>query len=144
MAVVGTSCRKNEGKRSSNSDAGSSLIGNWKWTLQTDARAIFGPPYDSLTPQNTGITEFLQINSDSTWIRTDNGATTGQGRIAMKILFTPGGPLNTLDFINSIGQDSLVNHTLSTTGDTLAISNQLFIDKFWVRTYVRQKSIPID
>ena len=53
-----------------------------------------------------------------------------------------GTPYDTLDFINSRGQDSTVNHVLSTTGNTLAISNQAFNGKYWVRLYTRQKDTP--
>jgi len=126
------------GSPTRNPNGDSSLIGDWKWVLQTDAKAVYGIPYDSLTPQNTGIAGYLRINSDSSWTRTENGSVTAHGRITMKQLLSPAGPLISLDFINSSGRDSLVNHTLSTTGDTLAIFAQQIVDKYWVRIYVRQ------
>ena len=121
----------------------SSLIGQWKWILQTDAKAVYGTPYDSLTPQNTGITEYLLLGSDSSWSISDNGQVTGQGRFRMKLLLSPAGPVNSLDFINH-NQDSLVNHSLSNNGDTLTIFAEEIVDKFWVRVYIRQNKAPID
>lgn len=138
--VIGVSCQKSGagGSQTLNPNGDSSLVGAWKWVLQTDAKAVYGIPYDSLTPQNTGIADYLQINSDSSWTQTDNGLQTGQGRITMKHFFSPAGPLFSLDFTNGSGRDSLVNHTLSTTGDTLVIFAEQIIDKYWVRVYVRQ------
>jgi hypothetical protein len=77
-------------------------------------------------------------------LRTDNGAVTGRGRFRMKQLATPAGLIFSLDFVNSSGQDSTVNHVLNKTGDTLYISNQAYAGKYWVREYVRQKGNPID
>jgi hypothetical protein len=112
-----------------------SLIGTWKWVRQTDAIAINGIPYDTLTPQNTGITQFLDLNADSTWALSQNNKVVNSGDFKISQALTPFGPIYFLDFIGRNGSDSLVNHSIS--NDTLYISNTRYIDKYTMNVYAR-------
>ena len=114
--------------------SGQSLIGGWKWVQQTDAIAIFGTPYDTLTPQNTGTTELLAMDADSTWILFKNGIKVNEGIFKFIEAATPDGLISTLDFFNN-GKDSIVNHSLS--NDTLYTSNIFYAGKYTVNIYVR-------
>jgi hypothetical protein len=115
-----------------------SLIGDWQWVRQTNASVINGPPYDTLTPANTGITRLLTFHSDSTYSTFTSNASSQplseSGNFKMKQVLTPGGPIKLLDFIHN-GIDSTVNHTLS--HDSLYISYPHFIGKYTVDIYTR-------
>jgi len=76
VILLFTSCNKNN---QGNSNQNNSFIGKWRWILQTDAILVGGPPYDSLTPQNTGDVEFLNLNKDSTWSLIQNDKITQSG-----------------------------------------------------------------
>jgi hypothetical protein len=128
-----TSCRKGN---QSNSNQNQSLVGKWKWIRQTDAKAINGLPYDTLTPQNMGYTEFLNLNMNSTWSLVRNDKTLNSGVFKFLKVFTPAGPITFLDFVNNFGRDSIVNHSIF--NDTLYISNTLYIDKYTINVYSRQ------
>src|ERR1700730_919330 len=65
VVLVISACRKNN----SGSVDHNSLIGEWQWVMQTDANAIFGQPYDTLTPASIGIlSRKMTLSQDSTYV----------------------------------------------------------------------------
>jgi len=115
-----------------------SLIGEWDWVRQTEASAINGPPYNTLTPANSGGTRMLSFYGDSTYSMVILSAPylqrTETGNFKIKEVLSPNGGIKLLDFVHN-GVDSLVNHTLN--HDTLYISNTLFTGKYIVNVYRR-------
>jgi hypothetical protein len=119
-----------------------SLIGEWKWVMQTNASAINGPPYDTITPASIGIlSREMTLTPDSLYTMLTFSASQQQienGKFKIIQQLTPGGPVKVLDFIHN-GIDSTVNHTLR--HDSLFISNTLYTGKYTVNVY--QRVIPI-
>ena len=132
IGLLVVSCRKDNQTHGGQNE---SLIGKWTWVRQTDAIAINGIPYDTLTPQNTHISEFLDLNADSTWALSQNNKIINSGDFKISEELTPFGPIKFLDFIGRNGSDSVVNHSIS--NDTLYISNTQYNDKYTVNTYSR-------
>lgn len=130
--VLLASCKKDTTPKTF--DPNNALSGQWKWVLQTDAKAINGIPFDTLTPQNTGYTEFLNMYGDSSWTQVRNGHTIQSGTYKLSTLLSPEGPITTLDMAHN-GQDSLINHSIS--HDTLYTSNMEFAGTYTVRVYVK-------
>lgn len=118
------------------------LVGEWLWVMQTDASVINGPPYDTLTPANTGVTHLLSLYPNHMYgmvtLRSGNQRQIENGNYGMKEVLTPGGPIKLLNFVHN-GVDSLVNHTIS--HDSLFISYPHFTGKYTVNVYVR--TLPI-
>src|SRR5450756_2574069 len=119
--IVLASCKKDATPKTF--DPNNALSAQWKWVLQTDAKAINGIPFDTLTPQNTGNTEFLNLYSDSTWAQVRNGHTLQSGTYKIIELYTPSYPISALDLVHN-GIDSTINHSIS--NDTLYTSNMKF------------------
>jgi hypothetical protein len=127
-----------------------SLIGGWEWIEQTNAIAVNGTPYDTLTPKSTGMTGFLNMNRDSSWSWMVNGLTVDQGTFAIDSGLTPEGPVPFLTFHGGNGQfltfigsengDSIVNHTITPENDRLIIENALYVGKFTVDIFARAPS----
>ena len=130
--IVLASCKKDQAPKTF--DPNNALSGQWKWILQTDAKAINGIPFDTLTPQNTGYTEFLNMYADSSWTLVRNGHTLQSGAYKLIELFTPAWPILSLDLIHN-GKDSTINHSIS--NDTLYTSNTEFAGTYTVRIYVK-------
>jgi hypothetical protein len=130
------SCKKNNG-RATQSINDTSLIGTWNWVAKTQAIAIYGPPYDTLTPQNTGLTKTLTMNSDSSWQLVQNGIVVDGGRFRVLQVITPAKPILALDVIGRSGRDSTINHSIA--HDSLYTSSQLYTGTYAVDVYVRQK-----
>jgi hypothetical protein len=113
------------------------LQGRWQWIQQTRSIAVFGNPDTTITAAALGITEFLNMNGNSTWSLVSNGLTLKAGIYRTDTLFSPGGPIAFLDFVYR-GKDSIVNHWLSKDNDTLLTSN-VEIDSTWnVDMYIRR------
>jgi hypothetical protein len=127
-----------------------SLIGEWDWVEQTNAIAVNGTPYDTLTPGSTGMTGLLSMNKDSSWSWVVNGLTVDQGTFAIDSGLTPEGPIpfltfhggndQFLTFIGSENRDSIVNHSITANNDRLIISNVLYVGKFTVDIFARSSS----
>jgi len=130
--IVWASCKKDA--TSKTFDPNNALSGQWKWVLQTDAKAINGTPYDTLTPQNTGNNEFLNMYSDLSWTQVRNGHTLQSGTYKIIELLTPAWPISALDLVHN-GKDSTINHSIS--NDTLYTSNMLYTGTYTVRVYVK-------
>ncbi len=73
------------------------VIGIWKWSAQYDAGTYEG---DLLNPANTGITETLNLATDSTWTQTQNGTVVNTGTYHLINAVTPGGPMVFLRLVN--------------------------------------------
>ena len=129
-------CKKDKGSSSNSDPQVDVLAGEWRWVMHTESWAVNGPASITLTPQNTGITEFLHMNTDSTWFLVQNGLIVNGGNFKFIELLTPAWPIISLDFIGRSGKDSTVNHWLS--NDTLWTSNQLIDTTYNVDMYVRQ------
>jgi hypothetical protein len=127
-----------------------SLIGQWEWVEQTNAIAVNGTPYDTLTPGSTGMTGLLSMNKDSSWSWVVNGLTVDQGIFAIDSGLTPEGYILSLTFkgsndrfltfIGSPNHDSSVNHTITPENDRLIIENALYVGKFTVDIFARAPS----
>ena len=140
------SCKKDHSVAS----ATPSLIGQWEWVEQTNAIAINGTPFDTLTPGSTGMTGLLSMNKDSSWSWVVNGLTVDQGTFAIDTGLTPDGPIafltfngsndQFLTFIGSPNRDSSVNHTITPENDRLIIENALLAGKFTVDIFTRVPS----
>lgn len=124
-----------------------SLIGEWEWVEQTNAIAVNGIPYDTLTPKSTGMTGLLSMNKDSSWSWVVNGLTVDQGTFAIDSGLTPEGYIRSLTFkgsndqfltfIGSENRDSMVNHSITANNDRLIISNILYVGKYTVDVFAR-------
>lgn len=112
------------------------LEGKWKWVQKTNAEAINGTPYDTLTPQNTGMESFLNLNSDGSWSFTQNGIPVKGGYYKMLTVTTPAGPVEALDLADPRGKDSTLNHSIS--NDTLYTSPTLYNGSYTVDVYTKQ------
>jgi len=137
------SCKKDHSVAS----ATPSLIGQWEWVEQTNAIAVNGIPYDTLTPKSTGMTGLLSMNKDSSWSWAVNGLTVDQGTFAIDSGLTPEGYIRSLTFkgsndqfltfIGSENRDSMVNHSITANNDRLIISNILYVGKYTVDVFAR-------
>lgn len=106
-----------------------SLEGNWRWVIQYNDGMFSGnytgnPTGDTLTPQSTGVQEFLNMTADGSYAVVDNGATVQSGWYKIDTMIVPGplnggGAIGFLAFVRPGQPDSLVNHAIY--GDTLAI-----------------------
>jgi hypothetical protein len=112
------------------------LEGKWKWIQKTDAEAINGIPYDTLTPQSTGLESFLNLNQDGSWSFTKNGIPVSGGYYKMLTVTTPEGPIDFLDLADQHGKDSTLNHSIS--NDTLYTSSALYNGRYTVDIYTKE------
>lgn len=112
--ILFTACKKEQ--QASATDT--AILGQWNWTAQ-----YYGGPGNTLTPQNTGITEILILNGDNSWSLLQNGSTVNSGSFRTSVVTSSIG-----ERVNSIYYRTRTGHTDSTgyysvRNDTLVFSN---------------------
>jgi hypothetical protein len=112
------------------------LQGQWLWIEQTRSPAVFGPPDTTYIATSLGITEFLDMNKDSTWSVISNGQTTKSGTYKIDTLPSPDGLIPMLALVYN-GKDSLLDHWFSSDNDTLYTAVPQVGPSYIQDTYVR-------
>jgi hypothetical protein len=135
VILLAIACKKDENNQADSSFLGP-LQGRWQWIRQTRSTAVFGDPDTTITAASRGITEFLNMNSNSTWSLVSNGLTVKNGTYRVDTLYSPGGPIAFLDFVYQ-GKDSSVDHWLTGNNDTLFTADPLVNPTWNVDMYVR-------